>query len=156
LTLGKIEIVEEYSDRTVRSMTISMKVPSIVRFLNKVRRKKKKVKFSRENVYARDKAKCQYCHLKITKTESTYDHVIPKSQGGRTTWDNIVIACKDCNQKKGGRTPSQAKMGLKVRPVRPKTLPNTWNMSFQWTDGMPPSWRDFMASVAYWNSELIE
>jgi len=154
LTLGKIEVVESYKDRTVRSMTVSMKVPSIVRFLNKVRRKKKKVKFSRENVYARDKARCQYCMHKITRAESTYDHVVPKSQGGKTCWDNIVISCKDCNQKKGGRTPQQAKMYLKVQPVRPKILPDYYRFTINWTDSMPVSWKDFVSSISYWHGDL--
>jgi 5-methylcytosine-specific restriction endonuclease McrA len=156
LTLGKIEIIEEYEDREVRSMTFSMKVPSIVRFLNQIRRKKKAIKFSRENVYARDKAKCQYCRNKVTRTEATYDHVVPRSLGGRTNWDNIVISCKGCNQKKGGRTPTQAKMPLHVKPVRPKNLPNYFKFSMKWTENMPPSWKDFVHSYSYWHGDIEE
>jgi 5-methylcytosine-specific restriction endonuclease McrA len=152
--LGKVEVIEEYENREVRSVTISLQMPSIVRFLHKVRRKKKAVKFSRENVYTRDKGRCQYCGCKTPRVESTYDHVIPRSQGGKTTWTNIVIACRTCNQKKGGRTPEQARMRLRTRPVRPKTLPNTWKITFTWQEGMPTSWKDFLATVAYWNSEI--
>jgi 5-methylcytosine-specific restriction endonuclease McrA len=150
----KVEVIEEYEDRQVRSVTFSIQMPSIVRFLHKVRRKKKAVKFSRENVFTRDKGKCQYCLQRIPRAESTYDHVVPKRLGGRTTWENIVIACQSCNQKKGGRTPQQAKMHLHTRPVRPKNLPNAWRITFTWQDGMPLSWKDFLASVAYWNTEI--
>ena len=156
MCLGKVEVVDEYSDREIRSMSVTFKMPSIVRFLHTVRRKKKAIKFSRENVYARDKGRCQYCQKKIPRAKSTYDHVTPKSKGGRTTWDNIVISCIPCNQKKKDLSPAQAGMRLKTRPIRPKSLPNVYTFTMTWRDGMPPSWRDFMASYQYWNSELDE
>lgn len=152
--LDKVEVIEEYENRLVRSVTISIQMPSIVRFLNKVRRKKKAVKFSRENVYTRDKGRCQYCGNRTPRAESTYDHVIPRRSGGKTVWENIVISCRVCNQNKGGRSPQQAGMRLRNRPVRPKSLPNTWRITFRWNEGMPTCWKDFLATVAYWNSEL--
>lgn len=151
---NKIEIVEEYEDKEIRSVSVSFKMPSIVRFLHAVKRKRKQVKFSRENVYLRDKGRCQYCSNRVARAESTYDHVLPKSKGGKTTWDNIVISCKGCNQKKANRTPEQAKMALKTKPIRPKSLPNSNIFTLTWDRSMPPSWKDFLASVAYWNSEL--
>lgn len=155
LCLGKVEVVEEYENREVRSMTIAFKVPSIVRFVHAIRRKKRAIKFSRENVYSRDNGKCQYCLHRVPRSEATYDHVVPRRQGGRTTWTNIVISCQTCNQKKGGCTPQQAKMRLRSTPVKPKKLSdNRWRVTFAWTEGMPLSWKDFMASVAYWNSEI--
>ena len=155
---GKVEIVEEYTDKEIRSITFSIKMPSIVRFLQAVRGHRRAVKFSRENVYARDKGSCQYqaardCPRKLTRAEATYDHVIPRSQGGKTTWDNVVICCVPCNQMKGGRTPEQARMHLRSRPVRPKSLPGL-RFTVTWTSGMPQSWRQWVRDFQYWNAEL--
>lgn len=152
--LGKVEVIEEYEGKQIRSVTFSTGIPSIVRFLKRMVSKKKAVKFSRENVYTRDQGKCQYCGCKVARPESTYDHVIPRAQGGKTVWDNIVIACMPCNQKKGNRTPAMAKMTLLSTPVRPKKLPDNVNITIQWNPSMPISWRDFLISHSYWNGEL--
>ncbi len=152
---NKVEVVEEYEDWTVRSVTIEIKVPSVIRFLKKVFGKKRAVKFSRENVFARDAGRCQYCSTKVSRAESTYDHVVPRVQGGHTRWENIVIACTPCNQKKGGRTPEQAHMKLLSVPVKPKKLPeNTVRLTFAYQKGMPTSWANWLRSVTYWNGEL--
>lgn len=154
---GKVEVIEEYEDRYIRSVTMEFKVPSVIRFIKNVIRKRKAVKFSRENVYARDGGKCQYCLKKIPRHESTYDHVIPRAQGGITNWENIVIACVPCNQKKGGRTPEQAKMKLVTKPVRPKKLSDVaWRLTFTYDKNMPTSWRNYIRDIAYWHGELEE
>ena len=153
---GKVEVVEEYVDKEVRAVTFTIKMPSVVRFLRAIRGKKKAVKFSRQNVYARDGARCQYCQSKVARNEATYDHVVPRAHGGKTTWENIVIACVPCNQKKGGRTPTQAKMALRVPPVRPKKLPDVMSITFTFQQGMPDSWRGWLRDVAYWSTELEE
>ena len=152
----KVEVIEEYTDRRVHSVTVSFQVPSIVRFLKRITRRRKAVKFSRENVYERDHGRCQYCGKRVSRADSTYDHVTPRSLGGQTKWENIVIACVPCNQKKGGRTPAQAGMRLRSKPVRPKRLSNTWRVTVTWQEGMPLSWRDFLRSYTYWNEELRE
>jgi 5-methylcytosine-specific restriction endonuclease McrA len=151
---GKVEVIEEYENRVVRSVTLEFKVPSIIRFLRKIRDRKRAVKFSRENVYARDKGACQYCGARVPRAEATYDHVTPRSHGGQTTWENVVICCVPCNQRKGGRTPAQAGMRLLSHPVKPKTLPDTIRLTFLLDKSAPPSWRQFFASYAYWNGEL--
>jgi len=153
---GKVEVVEEYVDKEVRAVTFTIKMPSVVRFLRAIRGKKKAVKFSRQNVYARDGARCQYCQIKVARNEATYDHVVPRAHGGKTTWENIVIACVPCNQKKGGRTPAQAKMQLRTPPVRPKKLPDVISITFTFQPGMPDSWRTWLRDVAYWSTELEE
>ena len=153
LFMGKIEVIEEYEDREIKSVTFSIKMPSVVRFLRAIRSKKKAVKFSRENVYARDHGKCQYCSTNVPRHETTYDHVVPRSQGGHTNWENIVICCVHCNQKKGGRTPMQAGMKLKATPARPKRLPDM-RVTFIWRRDMPPSWRTWLRDFTYWNGEL--
>jgi len=139
LMLGKVEIVEEY-DRSVRSVSVVFKMPAVVRLVNAFRRHKKGVKFSKQNVFARDRWKCQYCGIKKPATELTYDHVVPRSRGGKTCWENIVTSCSECNSKKGNRTPQQAGMRLKRVPVRPDWVPV---FAVQVSRDMPDAWRNY-------------
>jgi len=154
LFMGKVEVVEEYENKNVKSITLSMKMPSIVRFLRALKGKRRVIKFSRENVFARDNGKCQYCSTKLGRHEATYDHVVPRAQGGTTVWENVVISCMACNQKKRDRTPAQAGMKLLTVPIKPKKLPDHIKLTLQWKVGMPLSWKDWLASHSYWNSEL--
>lgn len=121
---GKVEVVEE-SDREVRTVRITIKVPAVLRLINYVplARKKNIVRFSRVNIFLRDENRCQYCGTSFNRTHLTLDHVIPIVQGGRKCWENIVTACKPCNQRKGGRTPAQAGMQLIRKPRQPTWLP---------------------------------
>lgn len=151
--MNKVEIIEEYEDKNIRSVTFTIKMPSVVRFLRAMRSKKKAVKFSRENVYSRDHGKCQYCGKGVTRAEATYDHVYPRALGGKTTWENIVICCMPCNQKKGHQTLVTSGMKLLSVPVRPKKLPDI-RITVSWTPGMPDSWKTWIRSVGYWNAEL--
>lgn len=144
----KVEIVEEYADLFVRSAKQTFKVPSVVRFVKGIIKKIRKVKFSRENVYTRDKGKCQYCTIPVSREEFTLDHVLPRAQGGMTSWENVVVCCVDCNRQKADKTPEQARMRLKAEPIRPKNLFQV----FSWAKHMPLEWRDFL----YWNGELIQ
>ncbi len=156
LFLGKVELVEAYEDQTIRSVSFEIKVPSVVRFLRMLARRKPVIRFSRENVYARDHGRCQYCQRPVTRAEATYDHVIPRSRGGATNWENIVIACVPCNQNKGGRTPDQAHMPLKVKPVKPTKLPDTLRLTFLFQKGMPASWSTWLRDLTYWHGSLEE
>ncbi len=151
---GKVEVVEEYEDHKVRSVTFEIKVPAVVRFLRVLKRRKPVIRFSRENVYARDNGKCQYCTKPVSRAEATYDHVVPKAQGGKTCWENIVISCVSCNQAKGGRTPDQARMKLHVVPVRPTKLSHAIRLTFTWEKGMPASWKNWLRDLTYWHGEL--
>ncbi len=149
LCLGKVEVIEEYS-RDVRSISFTVKLPSVVRLLNVVKRNSSPVKFSRQNIYARDRYKCQYCGRKFSSEDLTYDHVLPKSRGGKTKWENIVTCCMECNRKKGGRTPGEASMRLVRTPEQP-----AWVPAVRLTIGfreIPSSWRDYL----YWHIELLE
>lgn len=156
LCLGKVEVLEEYDDWTVRSVALEIKVPSVIRFLEAVLRRRRVVRFSRENVFARDGGRCQYCGARVSRREATYDHVVPRAQGGRTTWENIAIACLPCNQRKGGRTPDQAGLRLRTRPTRPTRLPDTIRVVVGFEKGVPASWRSWLRDYAYWNGELEE
>jgi len=142
-TLGKVEVIEEY-DRDVRSTYIVFKMPAVVRLVRAFRRHKKRVKFSKQNVFARDRWKCQYCDVKPPVSELTYDHVVPKSRGGRTIWENIVTACQECNAKKADRTPKEAGMRPRKPPVRPDWVPI---FSVRLAPTVPESWRDYCYGV---------
>src|SRR5512139_1612122 len=111
LWLGKVEVVRSY-DRDVRSVTFKIRMPAVVRLLRFIRRKRPQISFSRRNPFARDHGSCQYCGGKREPSDLTYDHVVPRSMGGKTDWSNIVTCCIDCNRRKGGRTPEQAGMRL--------------------------------------------
>jgi len=149
LLLGKVEVLEEYN-KEVHAVSFKIKLPSVVRLLKLVKWKKAPVKFSRQNIYERDNYSCQYCGRHMPPEDLTYDHVIPKSRGGKTVWTNIVTCCVDCNRKKGGRTPEEAGMSLIRPPVEPK-----WTPSVKITVGfreVPTSWKDYL----YWHVELVE
>jgi 5-methylcytosine-specific restriction endonuclease McrA len=118
LFLGKAEVIEEY-DRNIKTTSIVVKIPAVVRLLSAFRRHKKPVKFSRINIYGRDKYTCQYCGVKKSIGDLTYDHVVPRAQGGKTTWLNIATCCESCNRRKAHRTPEQADMRLLKIPMQP-------------------------------------
>jgi 5-methylcytosine-specific restriction endonuclease McrA len=147
LALEKVDVVEEY-DAQIRAISMIVNVPAVVRLRKAFRRHAKPVKFSRVNIHARDGYRCQYCGTKCTIAELTYDHVIPRSHGGRTSWDNIVSACYVCNAKKANRTPAEASMKLRSVPARP-----TWMPAIQIrvsTHSVPDAWRDYV----YWTGEI--
>ena len=148
---GKVEIIASH-DREIRAVSFSLKLPSVIRLLRYVRIKKRfdYVPFSRANIYARDGYTCQYCSHQFPTQELTFDHVVPVSQGGRKDWENIVTCCVSCNRRKGGRTPSEARMRLVKPPRRPDSAP-----AIRITIGLrnaPDSWRDYLS----WNLELDE
>lgn len=149
---GKVEVIEHHENKVIRSVTIEFKLPSVIRFLRSIRGKKRAIKFSRENVWSRDRGKCQYCKAPVSRSDFTYDHVIPRAHGGQTRWENVVVCCTPCNQRKGGRTPAQAGLHLAVSPSKPTSLPDTFRLTFQ--VGFPDSWRTWIRDVAYWNTEL--
>jgi 5-methylcytosine-specific restriction endonuclease McrA len=149
LCQGKVEVVEVY-DREIRAVRFSFKLPSVIRLLRyiKIKRRFDYVPFSRANIYARDNHCCQYCGSQLPTSELTFDHVVPVAQGGRKDWENIVTSCINCNRRKGGRTPEEARMHLVRWPRRPESAP-----AIRITIGLrnaPESWRDYL----YWNVEL--
>jgi len=146
---GKVEVIEVH-DREIRAVSISFKLPSVIRLIRfvKIKRRYDYVPFSRANIYARDKHACQYCGSVFAISDLTFDHVIPVAQAGRKDWENIVTCCVGCNRKKGGRTPREAKMHLIRSPRRPNSVP-----AIRITIGLrdaPENWRDYL----YWNMEL--
>jgi 5-methylcytosine-specific restriction endonuclease McrA len=137
-------------DDWVRTATSEIQAPRVIRLLGYERIPKQTVKFNRRNIFARDGNQCQYCGKKFPTSELSLDHVIPRSQGGRTTWENIVCACVDCNVRKGGRTPKQAHMMLIRKPEKPKRSPL---LCMKLSQRKYATWQSFLDS-AYWNVEL--
>jgi 5-methylcytosine-specific restriction endonuclease McrA len=150
LWLGKVEVIRHY-DRDIRSVTFKIRMPAVVRLLRFIRRKRQQISFSRKNLFARDDNSCQYCGQKRDSSELTYDHVVPRSLGGKTDWQNIVTCCIACNRRKGGRTPEQAGMRLLRHPRRPEKLPGVLTITIGLSSA-PDAWRDFL----YWNVQLDE
>lgn len=143
--LERVDIVAEY-DREIRSPTMRMRLPSVVALRQYVRPSAWPA-FTRFNLFLRDRFSCQYCGA---PDELTFDHVIPRSHGGRTTWQNVATACAPCNLRKGGRTPEEAHMALRQRPFQPTSHQLQENGK-----GFPPhycheTWRDYL----YWDVEL--
>ena len=120
--LEKVEVIEEY-ERWIRGVTLALRLPAVVRLNRYVRRKTPLVKFSRQNLYFRDRGTCQYCGVSFDFKELTYDHVVPRSRGGQTEWTNVVTCCGVCNLRKGGRTPEEADMFLIRKPRVPIWIP---------------------------------
>jgi 5-methylcytosine-specific restriction endonuclease McrA len=145
---GKVEVLEEH-DEEIHSISFTMKIPSVLRMLMPVKLKRRvPVKFTRLNIFTRDGYKCGYCGDRFETEELTFDHVVPVSQGGKKSWDNIITACVECNSKKEGRTPQQAGMKLLKKPKQP-----VWAQVVTVTVGLrttPDNWRDYL----YWNAEL--
>jgi 5-methylcytosine-specific restriction endonuclease McrA len=114
-----------------------------------------RVRFSRLNIYARDHDTCQYCARQLPRSELNLDHVVPRSQGGKTSWENVVCSCVPCNLKKGGRTPEQAGMRLLKVPLRPRWTPFFRGASRRVTYR---EWLPFLnlADASYWNVELLD
>lgn len=142
--LDRVDIVENY-DLEVHSPSLDMKIPSVIALKQYVKHGEFPA-FTRFNLFLRDRFVCQYCG---SHDSLTFDHVIPRRLGGKTTWENIASACAPCNMKKGGRTPQQAKMKI-VNPIRP----TTWQLQ-EYGRGYPPhylheTWRDWL----YWDLEL--
>jgi len=134
----------------VRCVRFELAVPRIIRLLFYDRLPKQVVKFNRRNIYARDHNRCQYCGKRFSTAELSLDHVVPRSMGGKTTWDNIVCACVACNVRKGGRIPREAGMKLIADPVRPRRSPI---IRLRLTSEKYASWKQFL-DAAYWNVEL--
>ena len=123
LFLGKVEVIAYSADRTIKGVTREHPMPAVVRVLRRFRRDRQCIRFSRVNIYARDGFACQYCGRRMDTEELTFDHVVPRAAGGKTTWENIVTCCVPCNRQKANRTPEQAGLRLRHRPQKPRYLP---------------------------------
>ena len=132
----------------IRAIRLRLRVPEVVVLTGYDRLPSAAVAFSRRNVFKRDHYACQYCGVQPGGEELTIDHVVPRSQGGTSTWENCVLSCVACNKRKADRTPDQAGMKLRKRPVRPR-----WKPLYASHRLRIASWSKFV-SEAYWNVEL--
>ncbi|TVQ29594.1 MAG: HNH endonuclease [Spirochaetaceae bacterium] len=136
----------------IHTPSLSLIVPRVIRLLDYDRLPVHSVKLTRKNIYERDRYTCQYTGRKLRPADLNIDHVIPRSQGGRNTWENLVTCSVDANSRKGGRTPREAGMKLIRKPIRPAPrhqlkLPTTNRRYRDW---------DHFVSDLYWNAELDE
>lgn len=138
----KVEVLEEYED-VLNSPSFSMQKPSVVRLLKKVKAKKNAAKFSRINMAVRDAFTCQYCGTQLPLYKLNYDHVIPKAKGGRTNWENIVMSCYPCNNRKRDSTLEQSGMKLLKQPQKPHSLPVV-SMRLNVRNNLPDSWQKWL------------
>ncbi|MEE9296800.1 MAG: HNH endonuclease [Phycisphaerae bacterium] len=134
----------------IRTVRFDLTVPRIIRVLDFKKVPRQTVKLNRRNIFARDRSRCQYCGKKFPTSELSLDHVVPRSQNGINTWENIVCCCVKCNVRKGGRTPQRAGMKLITKPVRPAQSPV---LHIRLSNAKYHSWRQFL-DQAYWNVEL--
>lgn len=124
------------------------RVPEVILLSRYDKLPNRKVKFSRRHVYRRDNYECQYCGENPGTELLTIDHVMPRSRGGKTTWENCVLACLDCNSRKADRTPEECRMQLRKVPKKP--MLNLFKADQKYR---PQSWRQFV-SAAYWEGEM--
>ncbi len=146
--LERVQVVREY-EHEVHSPSWTMKLPSVIS-LKKYAPMDRSPAFTRFNVFLRDHFMCQYCRTFHPTNDLTFDHVVPRSKGGRTTWQNVVTACSHCNLVKGNRLPHEAGMHPSQRPIRPNS-----RQLQEVGRRFPPNylhegWRDYL----YWDTEL--
>jgi 5-methylcytosine-specific restriction endonuclease McrA len=143
---------QETHPECVRTVSFRLRIPRVILLLVYDHVPKKEVKFTRHNIFERDKNTCQYCGKTCDRKDLNLDHVVPRDRGGPTSWENIVCSCIECNTLKANRTPQEAGMHLIRKPKRPK-----WRPFVQINFTLPhhDSWKHFV-DLAYWNVELGE
>lgn len=147
--LDRVNVVEEY-DYEIRSERSAWRLPSVIALKDYVKRDTVPT-FNRYNIYLRDDFTCQYCGEEKTTNNLTFDHVWPKSLGGKTDWFNVVAACQPCNYRKAAKTAKESGM----RPLREPVQPNSWQLYLKGRhqeryEGLHETWRDYL----YWDTEL--
>ncbi len=146
--LDRVSILSTY-DQAVRSVNFEMRLPSVIALKDYVQTDRRPA-FTRFNVFLRDRFACQYCGRGFATQDLTFDHVLPRAQGGRTEWGNVVTACSACNLRKGSRLPHECGMFPRRRPVQPSSYElQNHGRAFP-PNNLHQSWRDYL----YWDSEL--
>ena len=143
---------QEPHPETIATVSFKIRVPRVILLVLFDRLPKKEVKFTRHNIFERDRNICQYCGNVFERKDLNLDHVVPRDRGGPTSWENIVCSCVRCNTQKANRTPQEAGMHLVRKPKRPKWRPF---VQINFTLHRHDSWKHFI-DLAYWNVELGE
>ncbi len=141
---------KQQHDDWIRSVNFELRAPRVIRLLSYDKVPRQTLRFNRRNLFARDGNQCQYCGKLFPTSELSLDHVLPRSRGGETNWDNVVCACVACNVRKGGRTPHEAHMKLIRHPLKPKRSPL---LSVKLDNPKYESWKTFVDN-AYWTVDL--
>jgi len=144
--------VQQPHDESIHTVSVRIRVPRVILLAMFDRLPKKEVKFTRHNIFERDKNPCQYCGQHFDRRDLNLDHVTPRDRGGPTTWENIVCSCIGCNTRKGNRTPREADMRLIRKPKKPRWRPF---LQINFNLSQHDSWKHFI-DLAYWNVELGE
>lgn len=142
LLLKGVAAEEERSSHEVHSPTRALTVPSVIRLLEYRRIPRQTRALSRKNILVRDHHTCQYCGRIHSATDLTLDHVVPRSRGGKSTWENLVSCCRNCNNRKGNRLPAEAGMGLVQNP-QPFNLHTSRNLMRQ-LGRRQETWRKYL------------
>jgi 5-methylcytosine-specific restriction endonuclease McrA len=146
-------IKEDESGKVLRSKSFTMGMPRVIVVKNEwSRRRRDEVPLTRRNIATRDNSECQYCGRVLQTQEYTLDHVIPRSQGGLSTWDNLVLACVRCNKYKAGNTLAESGMKLLAVPKQPKRNDPKFNFKLH-IHKLRPEWKEW-SSWLYWNVAL--
>lgn len=143
---SKLEVSSE--DEIIRTVSKNFKIPEVIMYTRFDRQPRFQVNFSRRSLFKRDNNTCNYCGAQPGTEELTIDHIMPRSRGGKTTWENCCIACLQCNIKKSNRTPEEANMKLRRLPFKPK-----FSLFKNERTEIPKSWNAFI-SEAYWSVEI--
>ena len=136
----------------IRTPTRAIRVPKVIQLVRYDRLPNREVRFTRRNIFYRDRNRCQYCGKTFAQKDLNLEHVAPISRGGSSCWENVVCACVRCNTRKGARLPSEAGMRLIRKPKRPMGHPM---LRANWIGPCPEEWRTYL-DEAYWNVELSE
>ncbi len=149
------QLSPEKGDDVIGTVNSVIKVPRVIILVAYDRMPKRHVRFSRLNIFLRDKNTCQYCGRPFSRKDLNIDHVIPRSRGGISTWENVVCSCHACNRRKGGRTPIEAGMKLVHKPRKPRWTPY---LGLKYQPHQYKEWKPFLNFVdaAYWHAELEE
>jgi 5-methylcytosine-specific restriction endonuclease McrA len=137
-------------DEVIRTPTRAIRIPKVIQLIHYDRLPSREVRFTRRNIFYRDKNRCQFCGGIFRQKDLNLDHVVPLSRGGKSTWDNVVCACVPCNTRKGDRTPEEAGMRMVRRPKKPAGHPM---LRATWIGPCPDEWKTYL-DEAYWNVEL--
>ena len=138
VVLNKAEVIHEYENKYIRTTNCKYGMPSVIKLNNQFKRAKGYIRFNKKNVFIRDEWKCVYCNFAGTFSSLTIDHVIPRAKGGKTTFENCVTCCKECNLKKSNIILEKSGLILNKRPARPEFLPLIIN------DDIPEDWKIYI------------
>jgi len=147
-----VDIPPQAHEDSIITPTLRIRIPRVVLLVDFDRLPRHEVRFTRKNIFYRDRNRCQYCGHKFQTRDLNLDHVVPLSRGGKSTWENVVCCCIKCNSRKGGLLPVEAGMHLVRSAVKPRWHPL---VKISFTTGQYEAWKNFL-DIAYWNAELRE